>query len=43
MQLSVEDGQVVQLPEDLFASKEDVAVSVEGEGLGAEKGKKQKT
>jgi hypothetical protein len=43
MQLSVEDGQVVQLPEDLFASKEDVAVNVEGDSLEAEQGKKQKT
>jgi hypothetical protein len=43
MQLSVEDGQVVQLPEDLFDGKEDVAVSVEGDSLEAEKGKKQKT
>jgi hypothetical protein len=43
MQLSVDDGQVVQLPEDLFCGKEDVAVSVESDSLEAEKGKKQKT
>jgi hypothetical protein len=42
VQLSVEDDQEVQLPEDLFTSKEDEAVSMEGEGLEAEKGKKQK-
>jgi hypothetical protein len=40
MQLSVEDDQEVQLPEDLFASKEEEAISVEGEGMEAEKGKK---
>jgi hypothetical protein len=43
MHLSVEDDQVVQLPEDLCASNEEVAVSVEEEGLESEKGKKQKT
>jgi hypothetical protein len=43
MQLSVEDDQEVQLPEDLFTSKEEEAISVEGEGMEAEKGKKQKT
>jgi hypothetical protein len=43
MQLSVEDDQEVQLPEDLFASKEEEAISVEGEGMEAEKGKKHKT
>jgi hypothetical protein len=43
MHLCVEDDLVVQLPEDLFTSNEEVAVSVEGEGLETEKGKKQKT
>jgi hypothetical protein len=43
MQLAVEDDQEVQLPKDLFANKEEVAHSVEGEELEAEKGKKQKT
>jgi hypothetical protein len=43
MQLAMEDDQEVQLPEDLFANKEEVVHSVEGEELEAEEGKKQKT
>jgi hypothetical protein len=43
MQLSVEGDREVQLPEDLFSSKEGAAHSVESEGMEAEKSKKQKT
>jgi hypothetical protein len=43
MQMAMEEDQEVQLPEDLLSSKEEVALSVEGEEVGAEKGKKQKT
>jgi hypothetical protein len=43
MQLSMEDDQEVQLPEDLFARKEEAAHSVEGEGMEAEKGDTSQT